>query len=240
MNQILDNLSKEQSSVEVKRFFAKVYLFMFGALLISGLIAWQYGTVDFAMKYLFHETAKGVKPNGLFTLLAFVPIGIAWIMQSQVRRLPMAALVLLFAAYSIILGFLLSPIFIVYTSSSIIGVFFASAGAFGVMAVMGFITPIDLTKFGNLLYMAFVGIFIASIVNWFMHSDMLGYIIAFIGVFVFTGLTAYYMQKLKEFAQESGEDEEHKTKMALIGGFMLYVTFINLFMSLLRLFGSRK
>lgn len=240
MNQILDNFSKEQSSVEVKRFFAKVYLFMFGALLVSGLIAWQYGTWDFATKYLFHESPKGYKPNGLFMLLAFVPIGIAWIMQSQVRRLSLPVLVLLFAVYSIILGFVLSPIFLVYTSSSIIGVFFASAGAFGVMAIMGFITPIDLTKFGSLLGMAFMGIFIASIINWFLHSDALGYIIAFIGVFVFTGLTAYYMQKLKEYAQQAEDDEEQKTKMALIGGFMLYVTFINLFMSLLRLFGSKK
>ena len=126
-----------------------------------------------------------------------------------------------------------------YSIGSIVGVFFATAGAFGVMAIMGFVTKADLTKFGSILYMAFIGIFIASLVNMWLGSELLGYIVSMIGVLVFTGLTAYHMQKLKEFAQNAQASEDQKNKMALIGGFTLYVLFINLFLSLLSLFGNR-
>jgi uncharacterized protein len=105
------------------------------------------------------------------------------------------------------------------------------------MAVLGYTTKTDLTKMGSLLYMAFIGIFIAGIVNFWVGSEMLDYIISMIGVFVFTGLTAYYMQKLKGVSQDTSLSGIDRNKLALVGGLMLYIMFVNLFLSLLRLLG---
>jgi len=241
MNQILDDHSFDsiQAQTAARQFFGKVYAFMFGALLISGAIAYQYGTMDFITSYFFDQVGQNFKPNILYYVVLFAPLGIAIAMQSMVKRLSFAMLFLLFAAYSVLLGFGLSTIFVTYSIGSIVSTFFATAGAFGTMAIMGYVTKVDLTKFGSILYMGFIGIFIAGIVNFFMKSDTLQYIISMIGVLVFTGLTAYHMQKLKEFALNAQASEEEKNKIALLGGFTLYVLFINLFLSLLNLFGSR-
>lgn len=107
------------------------------------------------------------------------------------------------------------------------------------MAILGYTTSTDLTKFGSLLYMAFIGIFIAGIVNFFMHSETMSYVISAVGVFVFTGLTAYYMQQLKGISQDETLSGLDRNKLSLIGGLQLYILFVNLFLSLLRLFGSR-
>lgn len=238
MSQFIDDYSfeSEQAKVAAKTFFAKVYAFMFGALLISGAIAYQYGTPEFVMEFFLNEAGTGV--SGLFYVVIFAPVGIALLMQSMASRLSFSSLFALFAVYSLLIGFALTTIFVTYSMGSIVSTFFVTAGAFGAMAIMGYVTPIDLTKFGSLLYMAFIGIFIAGIVNFFMHSDTLQYIISIIGVFVFTGLTAYHMQQLKQLAHQS-ISEDDKNKLALLGGFTLYVLFINLFISLLNLFGSR-
>jgi FtsH-binding integral membrane protein len=134
---------------------------------------------------------------------------------------------------------MLSSIFLVYDIQSIANTFFVTAGAFGGMAILGYTTNTDLSKFGSLLYMIFIGMFIASIVNIFIGSDSMGFIIACLGVFVFTGLTAYHMQELKKLAQNAQLNDEQKNKMALIGGLTLYILFINLFLSLLRIMGGR-
>jgi FtsH-binding integral membrane protein len=107
------------------------------------------------------------------------------------------------------------------------------------MAILGYTTKTDLTKFGSLLYMVFIGMFIAGIVNIFIGSDSMGFIIACLGVFVFTGLTAYQMQQLKEVSQQPYLSEEDRNKLSLIGGLQLYILFVNLFLSLLRILGSR-
>jgi FtsH-binding integral membrane protein len=123
---------------------------------------------------------------------------------------------------------------------SIVSTFFVSAGAFAGMAILGYTTKTDLTKFGSLLYMVFIGIFIAGIVNIFMKSEMMDFVISVIGVFVFTGLTAYYMQQLKNMSQDSDLSALDRNKLSLVGGLMLYILFINLFLSLLRIMGSRE
>ena len=117
--------------------------------------------------------------------------------------------------------------------------FFVAAGAFAGMAILGYTTKTDLTKFGSLMYMLFIGIFIAGIVNIWLQSDMMSFVISVIGVFVFTGLTAYYMQQLKGVSQDTNLDGIERSKLALVGGLQLYILFINLFMVLLRLLGSR-
>lgn len=237
MNQILDDHSFEsaQAQTSARQFFAKVYAFMFGALLVSGAIAYQYGTTDFVVKYFVTET--GLSP--LFYVVIFAPVGLALLMQTMFNRLSFSVLVLLFAAYSLLLGFSLTSIFVVYSIGSIFSTFLVTAGAFAAMAILGFTTKVDLTKFGSLLYMVFIGIMISWLVNFFLESDTLSYIISIVGVFVFTGLTAYKMQQLKAVAFNTAIPEEERNKAALIGGLQLYILFVNLFLSLLRLIGSR-
>lgn len=223
-------------------FFTSVYSYMFMALGISGTIAYMTGTSGFVFKYLISYDAFGsASISPLFYVIAFAPVLLGLGIQFMYNRLSMPLLVGLFMIYSILMGLSLSTIFIVYSIGSIIMTFFVTAGAFGTMAVMGYTTKVDLTKMGSLLYMAFAGIFIASIIRMFMPGDnaTFSYIIAIAGVIVFTGLTAYEMQRLKYISQNPELSQLDKRKLSLIGGLMLYILFINLFLSLLRLLGGR-
>jgi FtsH-binding integral membrane protein len=137
------------------------------------------------------------------------------------------------------MGLSLSSIFLVYKMGAIAMTFFVSAGAFGGMAILGYTTKTDLTRFGSLLYMVLIGIVIASIVNLFLQSSGFDFLISVLGVFVFTGLTAYSMQQLKQLSQDTSISVNDRNKLALIGGLQLYILFVNLFLSLLRILGSR-
>lgn len=223
------------SKAVTRDFFKNVYSYMFAALAISGSIAYVAGNKAFFTEYFL--TPTGISP--LFYVLAFAPVGLGLLIQSAYRRLSLAVLMVLFIAYSALMGLSLSTIFLVYAMPSIVSTFFVTAGAFAGMAILGYTTKTDLTKFGSLLYMVFIGIFIAGIVNIFMKSDMMGFIIAVIGVFVFTGLTAYYMQTLKNVSQDDSLSELDRSKLSLIGGLQLYILFVNLFLSLLRILGNR-
>ena len=236
MNQILD---QEQSfSQELSRdFFKNVYAYMFGALAISGIVAYMAGNEAFADEYFRTETGGKTL---FFYLVAFAPLGLGLLIQFAYRRLPLSILLLAFLAYSVLMGLSLSTILLVYTAQSVATTFLITAGAFAAMAILGYTTKTDLTKMGSLLYMAFIGIFIAGIVNFWIGSEMIDYVISIIGVFVFTGLTAYYMQQLKSDSQDMSLSGIERNKLALVGGLMLYILFINLFLSLLRLLGGRE
>lgn len=210
---------------------------MFAALAISGLIAFRVGNDPELFISYFISATGGFNP--LFYVVMFAPIGLTFVIQWGYNKLSMLSLTLLFVLYSGLMGLMLSSIFLVYDIQSIANTFFVTAGAFGGMAILGYTTNTDLSKFGSLLYMVFIGMFIASIVNIFIGSDSMGFIIACLGVFVFTGLTAYHMQELKKLAQNAQLNDEQKNKMALIGGLTLYILFINLFLSLLRIMGGR-
>lgn len=218
-----------------KEFFRSVYSYMFGALAISGVLAYYCGTPEFFQSYFI--TATGVSP--LFYVVAFAPVALGLAIQWGYRRFSMTVLLGLFVAYSALMGLSLGSIFLVYSGATIAQTFFVTAGAFAGMAILGYTTKTDLTKFGSLLYMVFIGMFIAAIVNIFMESDTMGFVISVLGVFVFTGLTAYYMQQLKGAAQDTSLSGVERNKLALIGGLQLYILFVNLFLSLLRLVGSR-
>ncbi len=232
MNQYLNN---EQSyNAELSReFFRNVYTYMFGALGISGALAYLVGTNESLFFQLFITAEGAISP--IFYVIMFAPVGLAFLIQGAVNRFSMGTLLILFVIYSGLMGLSLSTIFLVYNMSAIATTFFVSAGAFGGMAILGYTTKVDLTKFGSLLYMVFIGIFIAGIVNMFLKSDSLGFMIAAIGVFVFTGLTAYQMQQLKEMSSNPGLSVEERNKLSLLGGLQLYILFVNLFLSLLRL-----
>ena len=144
----------------------------------------------------------------------------------------------MFFLYSVLLGISLSFIFLIYSLGSIALTFFITAGAFGAMALIGYTTKADLSRMGSLLYMLFIGMFIASIANLIIGSPMISWVVSFLGLFVFTGLTAWEMQRLKKVAL-SGVSGETRQKNELIGGLTLYILFINLFLSILRFVGNR-
>ena len=238
MSTILD--SNQEYTKEVTRdFFKSVYLYMTIALLISGVIAFYAGTPDFFEKYFVNVDASGVPSlSPLYWVVSLSPIGFALLIQWAYRRLSYGLLLLLFLIFSVVMGLSLSSLMLVYSGQDIALTFFVTAGAFAGMAVLGFTTKVDLTKFGSLMYMGFMGIFIAGFANMWLGNEMLDFWIAVIGVFVFTGLTAYYMQTLKRASQDNALTGIERDKLALVGGLILYITFVNLFQSLLRLIGS--
>jgi FtsH-binding integral membrane protein len=235
MEDLIDN--NNSYSAEISRvFFRNVYTYMFGALGISGIIAYMVGTDQSTFKSIF---ISGNSISPIFWVVAFAPVGIGLLIQWAYQRLSMGFLLALFIVYSGLMGLSLSSIFVVYDMGAIASTFFVAAGAFAGMAILGYTTKTDLTKFGSLLYMVFIGMFIAGIVNIFIGSDTMGFVIACLGVFVFTGLTAYQMQQLKAVSTQPGLSEEDRNKLSLIGGLQLYILFVNLFLSLLRILGSR-
>jgi FtsH-binding integral membrane protein len=171
------------------------------------------------------------------------PIGFVLLMSFGFSRLSAPVLLFLFVVYSAINGISFSFILLNYTSGSILGCFLSAAGMFGVMAFMGYTTHQDLTKFGRILIMGLIGIIIASLVNLFLGSATMDYLISFIGVMIFTGLTAYDVQKLKNIGsgiQYAEVPASEVKKVSILGALNLYLDFINLFLFLLRLFGGRR
>ena len=155
------------------------------------------------------------------------------------QKLSVKTLLAVFLIYSTLTGISLSTIFSVYTTSSIATTFFISSITFGIMALAGYTTKTDLTKMGSLLFMGLIGIIIASVVNIFLGNGMLDIIISIVGVLVFTGLTAYDVQKIKEIGMSVEHGSETGQKLMIMGALTLYLDFINLFLMLLRLFGNR-
>jgi len=219
-----------------KEFIASVFTYMFSALLITGIVSWWFADSGLVMN-LFNAETGGM--NTLGYIVFYGPIGLVFLMQLGMNRLSLPALGALFIVYSAMLGISLSSIFLVFELGTIAAAFFSSAAAFGTMAVLGYTTKTDLTKFGSILYMAFIGIFVAALINMFLGSGLLNYVISMIGVVVFTGLTAVEMQRLKWIAYDPAMQGATRKKMALIGGLRLYILFINLFISLLTIFGGR-
>ena len=153
---------------------------------------------------------------------------------------PTLMMTLMTIVYSVLNGAMLSSIFVVYTMASIAKVFFITAGTFGAMAVYGYTTKKDLTSMGKILFMALIGLIIATVVNMFLKSSGFDYILSYVGVAIFTGLTAWDSQKIKHMLQTQYDMSEGAQKLALIGALTLYLDFINLFLYLLRIFGSNK
>jgi len=225
-----------QASV-ASNFIRSVYTYMFLALAISGVIAYAIGSNPDTFNRLFVTSTGEI--SIMFWVLIFLPLILSFVIQWGFQRLSQQVLLLLFVLYSAAMGCTLSSIFLVYEMGAIAFTFFVASGAFAGMAVLGYTTKTDLTKFGSLLYMVLIGMILAGILNMFLGSGMLDFVISVVGVFVFTGLIAYQMQQLKNVAQSPEFSEETRGKLALIGGLTLYILFINLFLTLLRLLGGR-
>ena len=211
----------------------KVYVWMALALVITGFTAFGIASNP-GIAYTI------VTNQVLFWGLIIAEFGLVIAISGAINKLSTATATLLFVLYSIINGATLSVIFMVYTLTSIASVFFITAGLFGVMAFIGYTTKTDLTSIGKVLFMALIGIVLATIVNLFIGSSMLNMIVSYIGVVVFTGLTAYDSQKIKNMLYEADDMDEGMQKIALLGSLTLYLDFINLFLMLLRIFGNNR
>ena len=219
-----------------KSFVSNVFSLMFTALIISGLSAVWFAT-DTMSSIIVSKVTGSLTTVGWIATLS--PLGLVLLMGAGFQKFSVKTLLGIFLIYSTLTGISLSTIFSVYTSSSIASTFFISAITFGVMAVTGYTTKTDLTKMGSFLYMALIGIIIASVINWFMQSSQMHYIISIIGVLIFTGLTAYDVQKIKNIGAQVDQGSESAQKLMIMGALTLYLDFINLFLMLLRLLGNR-
>ncbi|MBS1782621.1 MAG: Bax inhibitor-1/YccA family protein [Bacteroidetes bacterium] len=224
-----------------KNFMANVFLWMFAALAISALCAYLFAS-NAQLLSLLIDTQTG-KMNLFGWVVMLAPLGFVMLMSFGFQRLSAPAITGLFLLYAAITGISFSFILLAYTPGTVFTCFLSAAAMFGVMAVMGYTTKKDLTGFGKIMMMGLIGIIIASIINFFAHSGSMDYIISFIGVMVFTGLTAYDVQKLKRIGagiEFEGTAVADTRKLAIMGALSLYLDFINIFLFLLRLFGGRR
>ena len=222
----------EQSLAQrVSTVMKRVYFKMTLALLVTAFVSmWAAGSEMF-LSFIFQNTWAMFALFGVEILLVIAISG-------AINRLSSAAATALFFLFAVVNGLALSPIFLAYTTTSIAKTFFITAGTFGAMSIYGYFTSNDLSKMGSILIMALFGLIIASIVNIFVGSDSLGWIISIVGVLIFVGLTAWDTQKIKNMAAMSPAGSEGR--LATIGALSLYLDFINLFLYLLRFFGASR
>lgn len=215
---------------------SKVYLWMTLALAITGLTG-MYIAGNEQMLYSIMSN------SAIFWGLLIAEFAIVIVLSSRIMHLSFATAGIMFGLYSIINGAMLSVLFLAYTTESIATTFFVTAGTFGTMSLVGLFIKRDLSTMGRFLFMALIGLIIATIVNIFVGSSTLGWALTYLGILVFCGLTAYDTQKMKDIlfqAQIEGAGENGMQKIALLCSLSLYLDFINLFLYLLRIFGDRK
>ena len=234
------SLVQPVEQTQVKNFMANVFAYMFLALGVSALFAYLFASNPELREYLINDTRTGL--NALGYIVMFAPIGFVLLMSFGFSKLSAPVLILLFVVYSALTGISFGFILIQFTSGTVLACFLSAAAMFGIMAFMGYTTKQDLTKFGRILFMGLIGIIVASLINLFMGNSTLDYLISFIGVMIFTGLTAYDVQKLKNIGagiQYADVPASDVKKVSILGALNLYLDFINLFLFLLRLFGRR-
>ena len=212
----------------------KVYLWMTLALAVTGLTSLYVASSPGLVQSIFAS-------RGTFWLLVIAELALVFILSARIMKMSFSTAGIMFALYSVLNGVTMSFIFIAYTSTSIATAFFVPAGMFAAMSFIGFVTKKDLSSFGSFFTMALIGLIIASVVNIFLNSSVMYWIITYVGVLLFVGLTAYDTQKIKQMLIEYGDEVNDSTqKLALIGSLSLYLDFINLFLYILRLFGNNK
>jgi FtsH-binding integral membrane protein len=226
---------RQRSEVLVNDFVRSVYNWMGIGLGLTGLVA-LYVSENSTMQQLVFGNSI------IFFGLIIAELGLVFSISGMVNKMRASTATTLFVIYSALNGVTLSFIFLVYARASIVSTFFICAATFLACSVYGWTTKKDLTSWGGFLMMGLIGIIIASLVNMFTHSSTMYYVIGYIGVIVFVGLTAYDTQKLKNMAlsQPAGLDGELVRKGAILGALSLYLDFINLFLMLLRIFGQSR
>ncbi len=234
----MEHVGRQMTLVQARQaaatiFLAKVFNWMAVGLGITGVVAWFMASSGIAAQLV---------ASPFFLVILFAELGLVFYLSARIDKIKATTATNLFIGYAGLNGLTLSMIFLAYTNSSIAATFFITAGMFGAMAGYGLVTKRDLSAFGSFLFMGVVGIVIASVVNMFMQSSALYWAISLIGVFVFVGLTAYDVQKIKNMGEQGIMDqgEEAIKKGAIMGALALYLDFINLFLMLLRFFGGSR
>ncbi len=223
-----------ESATAERKLMRNVYAWMSLALAITGLTSYYVAGSQAILSVIFSN-------QFVFWGIAIAEFVLVMVLTAKINTLSFQTAGIMFAVYSILNGVLLSSIFVIYTSESIATTFFISAGMFAAMAIIGSTTKKDLSGIGRFAIMAVIGLIIASVVNIFLKSSTLEFIVSIIGVIVFAALTAYDAQKIKTMLHEYGTDvNETSQKIALLGSLSLYLDFINMFLYLLRLFGRRN
>ncbi len=212
----------------------KVFLWMTLALAVTGLTAY-YVASNAGLLYTIFSS------KGLFWGIIIAELALVFILSARIMKMSFATAGIMFVAYSVLNGITMASIFAVFTMESIASAFFVTAGMFGVMSFVGFTIKKDLGSFGSFFFMALIGLIIASVVNVFLGSSVLYWVVTYVGVLLFVGLTAYDTQKIKHMLMTYGDEVNDQTqKLALLGSLSLYLDFINLFLYLLRIFGRNN
>ena len=235
----MDNLdfnsieSTRYSDSVVATLMRNVYIWMTLALVITGLTAMVTAKSEALMTFIFTN-------NWAVIALMILQLGLVFYFSARINRMSFSTATAVFILYSAITGLTFSSIFVVFSMNSIATTFFITAGMFAAMALVGSFTKKDLSGIGKFALMALIGLIIAGIVNMFLRNAMMDFIVSGIGVLVFAGLTAYDSQKIRQMLQMQSEINESTQKLALFGSLSLYLDFINIFLYLLRFFGSSR
>lgn len=216
----------------IASFFNAVYAWMATGLALTAVVAWWVSTQPQLMAQIFR--------GPVLLVLILAELGLVVAISWGIQKISAPVATGLFLLYSALNGLTLSVIFIVYTQASIASAFMVSAGTFAAFSLLGFFTTIDLSRMGSLLFMALIGLIIASVVNMFFANSTLYWIITYAGVLIFVGLTAYDTQRLKMIAIGTAGEAEMAARMSVYGALVLYLDFINLFLLILRIMGNRK
>jgi FtsH-binding integral membrane protein len=224
----------ERANGGIQDYMAQVYGWMTCGLLLTAFVSWYAAQTPAILNFIFSSQIN------LFGLI-IAQLALVFMISGMVNRLSAALATSLFMLYSVLTGLTLSSIFIAYIYSSIASTFIVTAGMFGVISLYGYTTKRDLSGFGSMLFMALIGIVLASLVNTWLKSSALMWVITYIVVAVFVCLTAYDTQKLKAMGEQlNTDDHDSLRKCAIVGALTLYIDFINLFLMLLRIFGNRR
>lgn len=214
-------------------FVQRVFNWMFIGLLLTSAVAFLLQTNTSAIQYFQAH-------RGLVIILAFIELGLVFTLSARIHKMSAATASLLFFSYAALNGVTFSLILFAYTTSSVASTFVITAGMFGAMAFFGYVTRMDLSKMGSILFMLLIGMVLATLVNIFLHNSGLTLVLTYLGVIVFSGLTAYDMQKIKQMGSSDMYYGEMASNAAILGALALYLDFINLFLFLLRIFGQRE
>ena len=223
----------------LRAYMLRVYNYMLMGLALTGLTAWFTASTPAFAQLFFTQAAGGYSLSGLGWIVLLAPLALVFFISFRIQQMSFATAQATFWVYAGLMGIGLTPILLLYTGASVAQVFFVTAATFGAMSLWGYTTKRDLSAFGSFLFMGLIGIIIASLVNMFLQSGMMQWIISVIGVLIFTGLTAYDTQSIKE-TYFVGDDGSVAGKKAIMGALRLYLDFINLFIMLLRLMGDRR
>lgn len=222
-----------QASLAFPALMRKVYLWMTLALVITAITAYGVATSPAAIQFILGNRI-------VFFGLIIAEFALVFAVGGMINRLSITTATLLFTLYSVVNGATLSVVLLAYTQESVTQVFFITAGTFAAMSAVGYLTKRDLSSVGRILFMALIGLIIATVVNIFWKNSGFMAILNYLGVLIFVGLTAYDTQKIKNMLLTAEDGGEVGQKMALLGALTLYLDFINLFLYLLRILGKSR